>query len=195
VRYKGRVTRWEDDKGFGFVAPSLGGERVFLHISAFRKRRRRPVENDLVTYELAFDDRRRPRASNVLFSADSGDDSARPGRSFMSLAVAGAFVALVAVGAFAGRLPLQIPLVYLGGSALAFVMYAIDKSAARHDHRRRTPESTLHLIALVGGWPGALLAQRVFRHKSSKAAFQRVFWATVVLNCLALGWWLWTGGV
>ena len=53
---------------------------------------------------------------------------------------------------------------------------------------RRTPESTLHLFGLLGGWPGALAAQRLFRHKSSKASFQATYWITVVLNCAALAW-------
>jgi uncharacterized membrane protein YsdA (DUF1294 family) len=58
-------------------------------------------------------------------------------------------------------------------------------SAADKDHWR-TKESTLHRFGLIGGWPGALLAQRVFRHKSRKREFQIVFWATIVLNCVAL---------
>jgi uncharacterized membrane protein YsdA (DUF1294 family) len=74
---------------------------------------------------------------------------------------------------------------YAAASAIAFVVYAIDKSAAVHG-RRRIRESTLHLLALVGGWPGALAAQRLLRHKSRKPAFQRVYWTTVVLNCAML---------
>ena len=50
----------------------------------------------------------------------------------------------------------------------------------------RTPEGTLHLLGLIGGWPGAWLAQKAFRHKSRKREFQSVFWVTVVLNCVAL---------
>jgi uncharacterized membrane protein YsdA (DUF1294 family) len=76
---------------------------------------------------------------------------------------------------------------YLAASVLVFIAYAIDKSAAQND-QWRTKESTLHLFALVGGWPGALVAQRLFRHKTSKKSFQTVFWATVVLNCAGFGW-------
>jgi uncharacterized membrane protein YsdA (DUF1294 family) len=54
--------------------------------------------------------------------------------------------------------------------------------------RRRTPESTLHLLSVLGGWPGALVAQQMFRHKSRKLEFQIVFWLTVLLNCGVLGW-------
>ncbi|MBU1980413.1 MAG: DUF1294 domain-containing protein, partial [Gammaproteobacteria bacterium] len=61
------------------------------------------------------------------------------------------------------------------------------KGAARND-QWRTPESTLHLFALVGGWPGALAAQRLLRHKSKKQPFQMMFWTTVVLNCSTLAW-------
>jgi uncharacterized membrane protein YsdA (DUF1294 family) len=94
-------------------------------------------------------------------------------------------IAVVAV-VFAGRLPFGVLGLYLGASVVAFVAYALDKSAARHG-RWRTAEGTLHLLGLIGGWPGAAFAQRIFRHKSRKAEFQRVFWITVVLNSLSLG--------
>lgn len=46
----------------------------------------------------------------------------------------------------------------------------------------------LHLVSLLGGRPGALLAQKVFRHKARKQPFQAVFWVAVLVNCLALAW-------
>ena len=70
-------------------------------------------------------------------------------------------------------------------SLLTFIAYAIDKSAAKAQ-RWRTPETTLHLLALAGGWPGALLAQRWLRHKSAKRKFLAVFWLTVLLNVAGL---------
>ena len=80
-----------------------------------------------------------------------------------------------------------LSIVYAITSVITFLAYAQDKSAAQH-HRWRTKESTLHGLALIGGWPGALLAQKCLRHKSSKASFQRVFWVTVVVNVLAVSW-------
>jgi uncharacterized membrane protein YsdA (DUF1294 family) len=47
------------------------------------------------------------------------------------------------------------------------------------------PESTLILLGLAGGWPGAIIAQQVLRHKSNKKDFRSAFWASVVLNVLA----------
>jgi uncharacterized membrane protein YsdA (DUF1294 family) len=74
---------------------------------------------------------------------------------------------------------------YLLLSAVTFVIYAIDKAAAK-GNARRAPENTLHLLALLGGWPGALLAQHWLRHKSSKKSFRRVFWVTVLANLFFL---------
>ena len=73
----------------------------------------------------------------------------------------------------------------MGLSGLTFLADALDKSAARRG-AWRTPERTLHLLALAGGWPGAWLAQRLLRHKSAKPAFRSVFRATVVLNVAGL---------
>jgi uncharacterized membrane protein YsdA (DUF1294 family) len=76
---------------------------------------------------------------------------------------------------------------YFVASIVAFFAYAFDKSAASRN-AWRTKESTLQLFSLIGGWPGALAAQRLLRHKSAKASFQATFWVTVALNCGALGW-------
>lgn len=79
------------------------------------------------------------------------------------------------------RVPLSVGAGYIALSLICFVVYARDKSAARTG-RRRTSERTLHLLALFGGWPGALLAQQLLRHKSSKASFRAAFRLTVLFN-------------
>lgn len=189
MRYQGKITNWKDDQGFGFIMPNGGGEPVFLHIKAFAGRGRRPVEGEIVTYEHATDARGRARAERVAFVEAGARVSAAggkaPGRGLPMLAVL--FFAFVGVCVLAGKLPLAVVGLYAGASLLAFVVYAWDKSAAQGGHWR-TAENTLHMIALLGGWPGALVAQRVLRHKSSKASFQAVFWATVLINCGVLGW-------
>jgi uncharacterized membrane protein YsdA (DUF1294 family) len=75
-----------------------------------------------------------------------------------------------------------IPLAAYGiVSVLAFLMYWSDKLKARSDSWR-TPENVLHALEFAGGWPGALLAQQVFRHKTRKISFQLVFWGIVLLH-------------
>jgi uncharacterized membrane protein YsdA (DUF1294 family) len=79
-----------------------------------------------------------------------------------------------------------VALVYLAGSVVAFVMYAVDKAAAQRRGRRRIPERTLLMMAVVGGWPGSIVAQQTLRHKTQKRSFRRAFWAAVALNLLVL---------
>ena len=66
-------------------------------------------------------------------------------------------------------------------SLILFLLYGFDKRAARLS-RRRIPEARLHFLAVIGGIPGALLAQQVFRHKTRKTSFQLVTWAIVILH-------------
>ncbi len=47
---------------------------------------------------------------------------------------------------------------------------------------------TLHILGFIGGWPGALVAQKLLLHKSKKQSLQTAFGVTVMLNCSALGW-------
>jgi uncharacterized membrane protein YsdA (DUF1294 family) len=80
-------------------------------------------------------------------------------------------------------MPLTVAGYYVALSILAFAMYAADKRAAQRG-RWRTPENTLILVGLIGGWPGAVVAQQVLRHKTKKLSFRSKFWATVIVNVL-----------
>ncbi|RYD65367.1 MAG: DUF1294 domain-containing protein, partial [Verrucomicrobiaceae bacterium] len=68
-------------------------------------------------------------------------------------------------------------------SAVAWICYRNDKKRAESG-QWRIPEAQLHLIELLGGWPGALLAQRRFRHKTRKVSFQFIFISIIVLHQL-----------
>ena len=187
MRYQGRITQWKDEQGFGFITPNGSGEAVFVHIKAFNDRKRRPVGNELVSYELSVDARGRGRAEKVAFVGECGAVSRRTGGAGLPVPVVSAFVLALLAGSLSGMLPVAILLLYVVASAMAFAAYAWDKAAARRG-QWRTPESTLHFYGLIGGWPGAFVAQRLLRHKSSKREFQSVYWTTVVINCMALGW-------
>ncbi|WP_347978800.1 DUF1294 domain-containing protein [Microbacterium sp. ProA8] len=78
-----------------------------------------------------------------------------------------------------------VPVLYGAASLVTFAAYGIDKSAARRG-ATRISEQTLLLLGLVGGWPGALVAQQLFRHKTRKRSFRRAFWGTVGVNVLVL---------
>ena len=188
MRNQGRITQWKDKQGYGFITPDGGGESVFLHIKAFRQRQERPAGNEIVTYELAHTPKGRRQAEAVEFVRGTGKKNARfaESQSPWPLWVCSLFFAALIAAVLTGKLPTPILWLYAAASIVAFIAYWIDKSAARAG-RWRTQESTLHLLALIGGWPGALMAQRHLRHKSAKLSFQGVFWVTVLLNCGALG--------
>jgi uncharacterized membrane protein YsdA (DUF1294 family)/cold shock CspA family protein len=187
MRYQGKITNWKEDKGFGFITQNGGGNQVFVHIKSFENRQRRPAGNEIVTYELKTDARGRVQAESVAFVGERLPSAISPERRNTSLILAATFLVFVAAAAFVGKLPFAVFWLYFIASAIAFFTYALDKSAAIND-QWRTQESTLHLFALIGGWPGALAAQKLLRHKSKKQSFQVVFWATVMLNCGALIW-------
>ena len=69
-------------------------------------------------------------------------------------------------------------------SVLTLVIYGMDKMAARKAWRR-VPESTLLVFGFVGGWPGAMVGQQVFRHKTQKQPFKTYFIISVILSILA----------
>ncbi|HEY3038809.1 MAG TPA: cold shock and DUF1294 domain-containing protein [Pyrinomonadaceae bacterium] len=196
MRYQGNITDWKDDKGFGFVTPNGGGPRVFVHIKSFSNRQRRPVGNELVTYELTSDARGRPQGVNIAFVGDrlSSSSSIAPGPGVGALVFAAVFLAFVVGVVATGKLPFVVLIAYLTVSCVTYLAYAFDKAAALKG-QWRTPETTLHVFSLVGGWPGAMLAQRTLRHKTQKQSFQITYWVTVVLNCVALGWLLSPSGM
>lgn len=97
------------------------------------------------------------------------------------------WAALLAWGVWTQRLPLWTLAALAALNIVTLWMYAADKNAARAGCWR-IPESNLHLLSLLGGWPAAWLAQQNMRHKSSKKEFRTVYWLTIVLHCGALAW-------
>lgn len=181
----GKIIRWNDDKGYGFIKPTDGSREVFLHISAFTSRNRRPEDNELVNYELDHDAQGRPRAADVVYVV-SRKQSHSPWPLLLALTFFGALAAL----AVADFVPFVLIGLYVVVCLITFLIYAHDKSAAMRG-AWRTSESALLLFGLAGGWPGALLAQNMLRHKSRKVGFLVPFWITVLLNIVGL-WWLTT---
>ena len=79
---------------------------------------------------------------------------------------------------------------YGGVSLVTFIAYGLDKRAAKRG-RSRIPEAWLHGLELLGGWPGAFVGQRLFRHKTRKTSYQIVFWLIGALHVAAWAAWIW----
>ena len=194
---EGKITRWQDEKGFGFISENGDGNSVFVHIKGFSVRSRRPEIGDIVTYKISKGRDGKNRAENVRFARQSDPGKQIGGkrqRALLSVGFTVFFACFLLIAAYFDRLPWLVLVGYVAASAVTFFTYGWDKSAARAG-RWRTSESTLHLMGLAGGWPGGVAAQRFFRHKSRKKEFLAVFWVTAFLNVFGVGYLVWSGDV
>lgn len=185
---KGKITSWKNEKGFGFITPETGGKPIFVHITAFNQRKTIPTINQRVTYTPSVDKQGRPCAKNVTRAGKSVSTKTTKNKSLLFASILSIiFFVIIGTLILTRQIDFLFLLYYLLLSSFTFILYTIDKSAAQAG-RWRTPESTLHLLAFAGGWPGALIGQQLFRHKSKKLQFRIVFWITIFLNIAALLW-------
>ena len=179
----GRIIKFDPDKGFGFIASEDSRRDTFFHISAIDGNRSDIRIGETVTFVTGFDNQGRERATKLRRATSALGFSG----SLPAIIGATAFLGWIAYLAEAGTAPPMTPMVYAAVSAISFLTYGIDKRNARLQ-ARRTPEARLHLLDLLGGWPGGMIAQQLFRHKRRKVSFMVVFAATVVAH---LGYWVW----
>ena len=74
---------------------------------------------------------------------------------------------------------------FVGVNMATLACYAYDKHASQSG-KKRIPETTLHLLAALGGTPGAYLGQELLRHKTRARKFRRIFFAIAVLQVVLL---------
>ena len=171
---KGRIQQWDDAKGYGWT--EVDGGRVFVHVKDFVSGQRRPGNGDEIRFTLESDAQGRPRAGKI------------------ELVKSGVRIGPVAWGLWCLLLVLPgVAILYLPGpewlapgmaaaaSAITWALYAHDKKQATAGGWR-VSEKALHVGELLGGWPGAFLAQRHLRHKCSKLSYLFVFWLIVLLH-------------
>jgi uncharacterized membrane protein YsdA (DUF1294 family) len=194
TRYIGVLVQWNSDTSSGTLR---GGDGIAtpVHLSSFTGGLRSPMVGSSFSYRRVGSGKRGVawHAEDVALidgrdGASAGQGAARRSRVrwqgvvivlAVDAVVGAAFVPLVGAG-----LPLWVPIAYAVTSGVSFIAYAIDKRAARRG-QWRVSEATLQLLAVGGGWPGALLAQQVLRHKTRKQTFQVVFWLAVAANIAA----------
>jgi uncharacterized membrane protein YsdA (DUF1294 family)/cold shock CspA family protein len=186
-RSRGRLVNWNDDRGFGFISPSEGGPDVFVHASAFVKEGRHIEIGHEYEFDIETGKDGRPKAKRIVTVVA---EKRRPsllstildrGPRFL---VIPAFLFIVVAIATVKPVPASWLIVYGVASVACFVGYGLDKRAA-HRKEWRVSETILLMVGLVGGWPGAIIGQEVFRHKTQKVAFRTLFWMSVAINMAA----------
>ena len=210
TKQQGRVAKWQDDKGFGFIE-TAAGESVFFHVSEF-KAQRRPTIGEEVVFSVGYDNQRRLQAKDVQelsfvqqkmaqknkqirqrnhkISAQAEFESGQKKRLFLGIGFYGVLILLAVMN----KLSWLVVGWYIALGIITYAMYAKDKAAAQNNHWR-TPESTLHLLSALGGWVGAMVAQTYLRHKSQKAEFRLAYYLTVIINMAGLLFILAGGGL
>jgi len=193
MQFQGTLTRWNDARGFGFIQPDGGGQDVFVNIKEFPRGRGRPVEGARLVFTVQTGPDGRKRAATVDYAPAPHSRARaraptvarpRPRWPVLSVIALCAFPVVYAFATWCWGVSASLLAAYAVLSAVTFVVYAVDKSAAERQ-AWRVPEANLHLLALVGGWPGATLAQQWLRHKSKKAEFRFVHWTVVLGNLCA----------
>lgn len=183
----GVISNWNEEKGFGFITPGSGGKPIFFHINDYSYRHKRPIINLEVEYFSSTDQKGRKCAIDVAPIKRHTNNSRELMQKVYSLGLFSTFSCLLYYLFQSKVISVEIVGLYAFMTVMAFIMYARDKNAAKYG-RWRTSESTLHIFSLLGGWPGAKIAQSFLRHKSQKVSFRITYWVTVVLNCGALYW-------
>lgn len=194
MRGKGKLVSWHEEKAFGFILPFDSSTQIFIHKSAFANKARNPAVNDIITYSISKDKQGRRCATEATFSGEKLIPKQVRKMNKISQYFALGFLLLLVISSMFNNLPFLILIIYCVLSLITYGFYAWDKSSAR-EGSWRTSESTLHLLALAGGWPGAAFAQQRLRHKSQKRAFRVVFWLTVIANIAALYWLVFKSGL
>lgn len=192
MRFEGLLTTWNDERGFGFIQPFAGGQEIFVHVKAFPGGGTRPAPNLKVTFEveMALDGKKKAKNVRPLRVARPNSNPAFTpiGKWSKSSVVAlCSFTLVFLVVNIIWRPTPLFAIGYLLASLACFLFYGHDKNAAESGEWRIS-EAALLMTGLIGGWPGGLVAQQLFRHKTSKVSFQVVFWVTVVINVVGVLW-------
>lgn len=186
---RGEIVYWNDDKGFGFIRYAPDQDNLFFHISAYPYHHRRPVRGEQVVFQKG-EYKGKPQATRVLPAEDEArleEDGivdvhdVRPHflEALVYVLLIIVFFELLAIIAW----PLALSSAMI--SVMTYVLYLIDKRAALRGGFR-IPETSLLVAAMLGGWPGALLARPLLRHKTRKTRFISLFWASIVVYFFAL---------
>ena len=181
----GKVSGWQDAKGFGFILPDDGSARVFLHHTALAPGQARPRNGDSVRFVAGTDDKGRAVANKVWSRSQADVTRQRVVRERAAAKVvqtqlnrekdsqavwlALPFLVGLTVLALIGRLPIFVVGVYLTVSLLTYFAYLLDKRSAQRGGWR-TQETTLHLMSLFGGWRNGFCATNPANRNSASCS-------------------------
>ncbi|WP_444944936.1 DUF1294 domain-containing protein [Microbulbifer sp. ZKSA006] len=179
---KGKIKEYNSSKGFGFIEGS-NGKDIFVHTTDCKFRLSSSLVGEEVEYTTSKDSKKRTCAVGVKLT--NKKESRSPFTSNTMLALG--FGSLLGYSVYKNEYPIEMICLIGVLSFISILVYGRDKAAALKG-RWRVSENTLHILSLLGGWPGAIFAQALFKHKTSKQPFRTIFWLTVILNVSFIAW-------
>jgi len=105
---KGKITSWNDEKGYGFISAMVGDDRIFVHIKAFANRNRRPLVGDVVIYSVSTDSRGRPCAEEASIAGAQKISNPQQSFKFLSHVMAVGFLFIVGGAVLVSAIPMPM---------------------------------------------------------------------------------------
>ena len=201
VTLRGRIVQWDDEKGYGHIQNSQDEKSTFFHISAYHYQRRRPEIGELVSFycESSKSSGGKQKAIRVMRTEDELSlllDEGHCDKRSMSLKTPKLLLYILVILIYLIVLAffsIKLTIINVILSVITFFVYRHDKQVSivnlnRTDsgYQGRIPEDRLQLLAVVGGWPGGLLARIHYKHKTTKLSFVRIFWVMVILHFIVV---------
>ena len=205
IQQQGRIIKWQEGRGTGFIETEAG-ESILFHVSEL-KAAYLPKVGDEVIFTIGKDSMGRIEAQQIQEFADvklsimnksqekyQHNSKYQQQRSYQAefeamrkkhLLLGIGFYAVLILLAVMGKLSWLFIVWYILLGLITYLIYARDKLAAQRG-RWRIPESTLHILSVLGGWVGAMIAQNYLRHKSKKSEFRMTYYATILINLAGL---------
>ena len=166
---QGYVIHFNEEKGYGFIGSDEYEDNIFVHITQVKN------ADELSQGQAVNFDIEKTKKGLAAINVIAGETQKSP---YLIFGLISLFLTL-AIFAYASQ-HLQMLIAYLIAINLTtFTLYGYDKFISSGE-KLRVPELNLQALALLGGSPAALVAQKFFRHKTIKRSFQIIYWLIVI---------------
>ena len=182
----GEIIQWQPEKSSGLVKVAQLDEPIIFHLHDVENPQISPQIGKKVTIQAVYDAHALCWTATKITSEQRQQpmQKQQPISKKSAFSWQGVLFGLVATAVWLLVLAMTerwliIPTIFM--SVISFALFAIDKYKVRHQ-QWRIAESSLHLMDLLGGWCGGLLAMTALHHKIHKKSFLVIFTITVITH-------------
>lgn len=177
---QGKFVSWDQAKGFGFIRHQAYKKDIYIN----QRELNNPSKPPLIGSKIQFVCISKGQQIWAVDAAKYKQHHAYQRKLLLQIILALVWLIGLFTAGYWHYLSPNFALYYLACSGITFIAYGVDKNAAKKG-RWRTKEKTLQLLALIGGWPGAIIGRHWFAHKRQKLSFRVIFWLAAIINIIA----------